>query len=128
MTASPELQAVDRWLVWRPMRNEDGRFDKVPVDKNWPTTSRTYQQAVNAAKAWPDARLGFVFSDADDIGGVDLDCVRDPATGEIIAPWARDIIAAFGPTYIEVKSIGHRRQVVGAGLSRQRQGAHGHAR
>jgi hypothetical protein len=50
--------------------------------------------------------IGYIFTPDNDIGGVDLDCCRDPKTGAVSTEWAQQLLAAFGPTYAEVSPSG----------------------
>ena len=101
-----ELRAIDRWLAWRPVAKDGGGFDKVPFApaKDWSHTRLSYAAAEAARRRVANAGLGFVFAATDNIGGIDLDCCRDPASGTI-TDWAREILDAFG-TYAEVSPSG----------------------
>lgn len=92
-----DLQQVNRWILWRyiPKKRPDGtiHWAKVPFQvagrearSNDPTTWSSYGDAVDALimggeDGKPFDGLGFVFSDDDDLAGIDLDdCIDD--TGE----------------------------------------------
>ena len=101
-----ELKAIDRWLVWRRVPLPDGGINKVPVSKGWNRERVSFEQATRRAARYRDAGLGFYLSNEDDIACIDLDCCRDPASGTITADWAQQVLAAFGPTYVEVSPSG----------------------
>lgn len=113
-----DLKATPRWVGWRFNRKPDGALGKVPQNvngnasahesKNW----MTFDDAVAfvrerlASGRWPlGGGIGFVFTDDDDIGGVDLDGCRDPATGQI-ASWAKRVLSLFDGAYVEVSPSG----------------------
>nr|WP_276259031.1 hypothetical protein [Haloglomus sp. DT116] len=97
-------------MAWRT-EDRSGKPTKVPVD---PTTG-TYASATDP-DTWTDfatARayatdsatgVGFVFTAADPIVGVDLDDCRDPDDGTL-TDWARDIVARLD-SYTEVSPSG----------------------
>jgi primase-polymerase (primpol)-like protein len=88
-----ELRQIDRWLAWKSVPKAGGGFDKVPIGKDWNRPDKL--KLPDDVKIVKKGGIGFYFTDADDIGGIDLDCCRDPETGAIIADWARDVLAAF---------------------------------
>ncbi len=75
-----ELKAIDRWVAWRPVAKAGGGFDKKPFAPatDWPRTNLSYARAAAAGRGIANAGLGFVFAPTDDIGGIDMDCCRDP--------------------------------------------------
>ena len=91
------LVTRDQWVGWRT-QERDGKETKVPVD---PATNRF--ASTTDPETWTDfatARehatandlgIGFVFTDADPIVGVDLDDCRDPEDGSL-SDWAEDIV------------------------------------
>ncbi|MEX2374427.1 MAG: hypothetical protein WD942_02430, partial [Dehalococcoidia bacterium] len=98
-----DLQAIPRWVLWK--FNAQG--GKVPQGKTGnvsahdPANWMSFHKAVATLhriltkNRWPQGGgLGFVFTDDDDVGGVDLDGCRDPATGDI-APWANRVLEVF---------------------------------
>jgi hypothetical protein len=97
-----ELKSIDRWLAWRKVPKPAGGFDKVPIGAEWQRASVTLDWALRRLAMVKDGGgIGFVFSDDDDIGGVDLDCCRDPESGAL-TDWANAVLSAFGSTYAEV--------------------------
>jgi putative DNA primase/helicase len=81
-----ELKQTPHWVGWKCVPAKP-KPRKVPVNphngKNASTTDSatwgTYEQAI----ARMPERIGFVFDPSDPFGGVDLDCCRNPETGEI---------------------------------------------
>jgi hypothetical protein len=71
---------------------------------NDPATWSSFGEATSACKSGHYSGIGFVFSDEDDILGVDLDKCRNPETGAI-EPWAAEIVASLA-TYSEVSPSG----------------------
>lgn len=127
-----ELKALPRWCVWVwkwvPKRKAEpdgpGRHTKVPrrpparaggplraARSNVPETWATFEECLAAARALPAGQAGVGFFLGDDWVGVDLDLVRDPATGGL-RPWAAELLRGFGgcvdlsPSDTGVKLIG----------------------
>lgn len=113
-----DLKAIQRWVGWRFNRKPDGSLGKVPQGvngnasahdpKNWMTFNDAvaFVQERLASGRWPEGGgIGFAFTDDDDIGGVDLDGCRDPATGQI-ASWANRVLRLFDGAYVEVSPSG----------------------
>jgi hypothetical protein len=113
-----DLKAIPRWIDWKFVKREDGSLGKVPqgrtgnVNAHDPKNWMSFEDAVtllrkqSAGGAWPlGGGIGFVFTDDDDIGGVDLDGCRDPETGKIAA-WANRVLRLFDGAYIEVSPSG----------------------
>lgn len=98
-----ELVEREKWINWKLVKEEveDGEdkekkvpvdFSGTPIDATDETNWMKYEQAKKAVQDMNDADgMGFVFSDDDDVMGIDLDDCRDPATGEV-DEWAREII------------------------------------
>ena len=103
-----ELRDTPRWVVWKwesrkgertkpPYNPATGERAKVNDESTW----GTFTEALDALKQNPDyAGIGFVFSDDDDLFGIDLDGCREPETGTL-APWAQKHVDDFA-TYAEV--------------------------
>lgn len=113
-----DLKAIPRWVGWRFNRKPDGSMGKVPqgaagnVDPHNPKNRMTFEDAEAfvrerlASGRWPlGGGIGFVFTDDDDIGGIDLDGCRDPVTGKTAA-WANRIIQLFDKAYTEYSPSG----------------------
>ncbi len=108
-----ELRGKSNWLVWKLIPNEDPtkKPRKVPFNPRTgglasstnPTDWTTLGEALAAVNGGSYTGVGFVF-DGTGIVGVDLDNVRDPATGTV-EPWAEDEINYFG-SYTEVSPSG----------------------
>lgn len=119
-----ELRSLPRWICWRmeerPDANGEMQPTKVPYRADGRgkaktadgrgkvgsarTTWGTFSDAVAASKRLGFDGIGFVFSDDDDLMGIDLDHCRDPRTGAI-APAAQELVDAFD-TYTEVSTSG----------------------
>jgi len=107
-----ELKIRRQWIVWR-YEVRDGDSTKVPYNAHTglPASStdlETWAYFDAALEAFENGGwdgVGFVFSSGDPYAGIDLDDVRDPATGEI-AEHAQLVINAFGGAYMEVSPSG----------------------
>lgn len=93
------LVATPQWVCWReevrdekptkiPIAPETGTYASVTDADTWTNFDTAYQSFRDNASL---AGVGFVFTDADDYIGVDLDACRTPDTGKLEA-WAKDII------------------------------------
>jgi len=107
-----ELKQLPRWLVWK-WEERNGKPTKIPVDaktfgagkSNDLTTWTDFETAIKTCVSNSSlAGVGFVFTSADDIVGIDLDAVVDPATNEI-KPWATSVIQTLN-TYTELSPSG----------------------
>lgn len=111
------LKQIDRWVVRRrkvpqAVRPRGGaRIHAFPGDAhdpaNWMPAARAAARAEALEAAFGDDwGIGFVPVEDDDIGFVDLDGCRDPATGQIAA-WARYVWErGFRPAYVEASASG----------------------
>jgi hypothetical protein len=124
-----ELLSCPQWIAWwsvtgegRPVQLPNGGWTsvlkaqakphKLPIDPHTgglasstrPQTWSSVEAARTAAVTWSLTGIGFVFSDSDVYGGVDLDNCRDPNTGEI-TEWARQIIRELN-SYTEISPSG----------------------
>jgi hypothetical protein len=114
-----ELKAISRWVNWRLLMRK-GRLTKVPVQarnpkKNAsstdPDTWCTHEEAVAALEANDFlSGIGFVFSDEDDICGIDIDHARDPETGELSAEASTAV--ALLDSYTEVSPSGEGLHII----------------
>jgi putative DNA primase/helicase len=118
-----ELLEVDRWVMWRSELTQDPetattKFSKKPRNPHAPASyashsdpetwgpfelaASRYENSVGSAD--PLNGVGLVFSDDDDLMGIDLDKCVDPDTGEVEG-WALNIVERF-ETYAEVSPSG----------------------
>jgi putative DNA primase/helicase len=97
---------------WTGVLKAQAKPHKLPIDPRTgglaaSTRSATWSSAedANAAvKKWSLTGIGFVFSDSDGYGGVDIDNCRNPNTGQI-EEWAWEIIRALN-SYTELSPSG----------------------
>ncbi|QLD87063.1 hypothetical protein HWV23_15470 [Natronomonas halophila] len=110
--AIPEtLLEYDQWLCWRA-EERDGKTTKVPIDPSSgefasttdPETWAAFGTAREQVQFGQEDGLGFVFTEADPIVGVDLDDCRDPETGHP-DEWAKDVIETLD-SFTEVSPSG----------------------
>lgn len=104
-----ELRELRQWVLWRLVpRDDDGKPTKEPrraadprrkASSTDPATWATYAQAVAAYERSAADGIGFVFTGTP-FAGVDLDHVRDAATG-VILPEAQAVRDGFD-TYAEL--------------------------
>jgi primase-polymerase (primpol)-like protein len=107
------LRERDQWLLWRyewdatraqfvkpPFHAKTGKPASTTDPAGW--TSFADAMAVYRRGGW--AGIGFVPLPEDNLTMIDLDHVRDPATG-VIEEWAAAIVAEM-PTYAEVSPSG----------------------
>lgn len=107
----PSLLDHDHWVCWRT-QNRDGKTTKIPVNPasgHFASTTNadtwgSFETAHSFASDGSADGVGFVFTEADSIVGVDLDDCRDPETEEC-EPWATTIIEALN-SYTEVSPSG----------------------
>lgn len=115
-----ELKAIPRWIVWRYIRkrrpNGTVHWAKVPYQAsgreaktNDSTTWTTFDEASAALLLGGDDGqdfdgLGFVFTEDDDLAGIDLDDCIDPDTGEL-SEVARELLERVDG-YAEVSPSG----------------------
>jgi primase-polymerase (primpol)-like protein len=112
VTAVPtRLRDRTQWVCWMD-RERDGKTTKCPVspDESGLASSTdigtwgTLERALAAASRDGINGIGFVFTDDDDLVGVDLDDCRDPISGELDET-ARDIVDRLN-SYTEVSPSG----------------------
>lgn len=109
------MREVSRWVCWKavPKERKDGTgyLDKKPVNAsnpsasaktNTPSTWGTFAEAVGSLKRAGVAGIGFCLNEG--WLGIDLDAVRDPATGRL-EPAAEAIVEKLA-TYTEVSPSG----------------------
>jgi putative DNA primase/helicase len=109
-----ELKDRRQWVVWKSVRDEDGKFIKVPyqpfspqrqAQSNNRVTWSTFDQAVQVAGTEGFNGVGYVFSEDDPYTGIDLDNCRD-SESEKIEEWALKIIRWLG-SYTEISPSGY---------------------
>jgi hypothetical protein len=102
------LRDIPRWICWDYMDAGDGKKPrKVPIGKgsdhgtnyNDPNAWRTFSSVMTEASEREGLGIGFVFSDADDIVGVDLDNSYDEQGW--LKPWAREVAKVFSGAFCE---------------------------
>ena len=109
------MREASRWVCWKavPKERKDGTgyLDKKPVNArnpsasaktNTPETWGTFTEAVGSLKRAGVAGIGFCLNEG--WLGIDLDAVRDPATGRL-EPAAEAIVEKLA-TYTEVSPSG----------------------
>lgn len=104
------LRELDQWLIWRYETNSKGKPTKVPYQAAHPARKASsmdpsqwsdYATAVRETNA---DGIGFVFTAATGMTGIDLDACIDPDTGEM-EKWARRIVEQMD-TYTEISPSG----------------------
>lgn len=88
----PELRDRPQWVCWQ-LAERGGKKTKVPIDPatggnaaDNPATWGTFNAALSRCQRGKRlAGVGFMFTEADPFCGIDLDHVRDPATGQTTA-------------------------------------------
>ncbi|EJN56921.1 phage NrS-1 polymerase family protein [Halogranum rubrum] len=106
-----ELVERPQWVCWR-RAERDGKATKIPVvpgvgsfaSSTDPETWSDFETAVAYLECGRADGVGFVFTEADPIVGVDLDDCRDPETGDVDDD-AQDIITRLN-SYTEISPSG----------------------
>ena len=107
------LRDVPRWICWDYMDYGDGKKPrKVPISAggefgtnyNDPSAWRSFDAVMREAQERGGLGVGFVFSDQDDIVGVDLDNCYDEQ--QWIKPWATEVCTAFAGAFSELTPSG----------------------
>jgi hypothetical protein len=108
------------WVVWRWVKDRNGRWTKPPYRADHPDqfatnndnrTWSTFRMAVSAVLAGHAHGIGFVITNTN-IGAVDLDGCRDPQTGQI-AGWAQEILNLAPTSYHETTVSGTGLRIIG---------------
>jgi P4 family phage/plasmid primase-like protien len=96
-----ELKKINRWVMWKFMEVGEGeskRLSKLPMQINGASASSTnpkhWSDFFAVEKAYQTGKfsgVGFVFSQDDNLVGIDIDDCRDPTTGEL-TEFAQNII------------------------------------
>jgi putative DNA primase/helicase len=109
----PELRALPQWVGWKFRDKSNGKKSKVPIrirDKhpaavNNPKDWTTFEYALERlGKSSAFSGIGFVFTEADDLCGIDLDNCLDSETGEL-SPFAQELVERIN-SYTEVSPSG----------------------
>lgn len=100
------LKAMPQWVLWKK-ETRGGKETKIPYQSNGAkaktndsVTWTDYPSVIAAERTGNFSGIGFVFTEEDDLTGIDLDnCIRDGK----VQPWAQDILNTFTPiAYCEV--------------------------
>lgn len=124
LPASPEaipqaLKSVARWVCWDYATDGSEKLRKLPIaaggdhgcNYNDPSQWRTFDAAWHEAESRGGFGLGFVFSEADDIVGIDLDgCYDDDGR---LADWGRQACREFAGCYCEQTPSGKGLHFIG---------------
>lgn len=104
-----EMRALERWVTWRPVRR-GGRVTKMPIQLSGVAASSTDPETwTTYARVRNRDRKGFVLA-GDGIACLDLDhCLTERG----LEPWAAEIVARAGVTYVEVSASGTGLHVFG---------------
>src|SRR6516164_3928740 len=101
---------MNRNLKWtKPPRRVDN--PERNASSSDPATWGSYEEAMEQVHAGRADGIGFALKRLN-IGGVDLDHCRDPATG-VIDPWAEERLAQFPDTYVEATVSGKGLRILG---------------
>lgn len=102
-----ELKKRRQWVCWRYESDKQGKRTKVPLtiggygaDSTDPADWYTFDDVQQAQEANGFDGIGFVFSNQDDLVGIDLDDCIDGEGG--ITDWALEILERFDGTYAEI--------------------------
>jgi KaiC/GvpD/RAD55 family RecA-like ATPase len=118
----PRLRLIPRWIVWDYMDYGDGKKPrKVPlhpdrdhgINYNDPSAWRTFEDVMSECCKRDGVGIGFVFSTADDIVGVDLDDAY--SEDGRLKQWAREVVKAFQGCYCEQTPSGRGLHILGHG-------------
>jgi len=116
-----ELRSIPRWIVWdycdygeagkkpRKVPLREGR--DVGADYTDPAVWRSFEAVTEEARRRGGLGIGFVFSEDDDLVGVDLD---DAISGGELKPWAKEIFGRL-ETWAEKSPSGSGVHFVGRG-------------
>ena len=106
------MKKYDHWVCWKSKQRENGKSTKVPINPfngryaktNDPTTWGSFEDAESCYRSNGFDGVGFVFSNRDDLVGIDLDNCLDPESGKT-DPHADKIIEKM-QSYTEVSPSG----------------------
>lgn len=113
----PAMTRLDQWIVWR-VETRNGKETKIPVSPHTmdfgatddPETWSSYEKARDIYQEKDGYGLGFVFTEDDDLVGIDLDHMRNPENGEIDEK-AEEIIDRLD-SYTEISPSGEGFHVI----------------
>jgi len=111
VSVAQSLKNKDQWICWN-IEEKDGRETKVPIDPHGSgyadttdsDTWTSYEDAVEYKEKADCDGIGFVFTQAGWVVGVDLDDCRDPDTGQL-EDWADDVVNTLD-SYTEISPSG----------------------
>ena len=96
-----ELKKINRWVMWKYVEIGEGetkRLSKLPMQTNGAPASSTnpkhWSDFFTVEEAYQSGKfsgVGFVFSEDDNLVGIDIDDCRDPDSGEL-TDFAQNII------------------------------------
>jgi hypothetical protein len=105
-----EMKALHQWVLWK-IENRDSKPTKVPfsvsgsrADVTNPITWSSFSEVIATFNQGHYDGIGFVFSEHDELCGIDLDKCVDKITGSI-APPSLDVISTFD-SYSELSPSG----------------------
>ena len=119
-TALQPLLTRPQWAIWR-LTWENSHWSKPPFQARDPqrhassadpSTWTDYSTAVAAAASHGDG-VTYVLTPDDELGALDVDRVRDPATGAI-GEWAQRLLDQAEHTYVEISPSGTGLRIWGA--------------
>jgi hypothetical protein len=124
-----ELRERPQWVVWAWTWHPRRGWTKPPytpgtgghASSTDPATWRTWTEALAAYRAGGWDGLGYVLRPEDGLIGWDVDCCRDPGSGQL-QPWAAAIVADL-PTYAEISPSGTGLRIIARGKRPDRQRA-----
>ena len=109
-----ELKKIPRWLLWRYVEMGEGetkRLSKMPLQVNGSAASSTnpkhwvdFFTAEEAVKNGDYSGVGFVFTEDDNLVGIDLDDCIEPDTQQL-TPFAQNIVDQV-EGYVEISPSG----------------------
>ena len=116
-----ELATTPQWVSWSGTVDQNGKINKIPINPrtgrnakpNDPNTWGTFETAIDFSRKNNLPGIGFVFSDAEDFLGIDLDECLDPTSGSIKAE-AQEIINRIN-SYTEISPSGRGVHVIARG-------------
>ena len=107
-----DLTRLSQWVTWSGTIGANGKTGKIPIDpksgkhakSNDPATWASFGEALSFCRKQSLPGVGFMFSDNDEIVGIDLDHCIDPETG-VIDDKAKRIVDRLN-SYSEISPSG----------------------